>query len=116
MSCVYLITMPDGKQYVGLTTKTPQQRLAKHIEDAKRGRATSICDALRKARFKGAIIQCLFESDDIEMVYESEKEFIRIFNTRIPNGHNATIGGRGIRGCIRKNILGEYVDTTKSKN
>ncbi len=116
MSCVYLITMPDGKQYVGVTSKTAEERLAKHIKDAKGGRDTSIANAMRRCKFKGILIVVLAESDNVELLYAIEPLHIEHFNTRIPNGHNATIGGKGIRGCIRKNILGEYVDTTKSKN
>lgn len=116
MSCVYKIKMPDGKCYIGVTTKTAKQRLAKHFEDAKGGRDTSIADAMRRCKFKGITIETLVECEDVEMLYEIEKEQIEKHDTRIPNGHNATIGGKGMRGCIRKNLIGEYVDTAKSKN
>lgn len=108
MACVYLITMPDGKKYVGFTSKTAEQRLAKHIEDAKGGRNTSIADAMRRCKFKGMTITTLIEGDDIEFLQTAERHFIKKHRTLIPDGHNATEGGRGFKGCIKKNILGEY--------
>lgn len=116
MSCLYMITMPDGKKYVGVTSKTAKERLAKHIKDAKGGRDTSIADAMRRCKFKGITIETLVECEDVELLYEQESEYIARCDTRIPNGHNATNGGRGIKGCIHKNIIGEYVDTTKGQN
>lgn len=109
MACIYIITTPDGKQYVGVTSKTAEQRLAKHIEDAKGGRDTSVADAMRCCKFKGIKIDVLLESGIIDLLYQLEPVFIHKHDTRIPNGHNATIGGKGMKGCIRKDICGEYI-------
>lgn len=109
MACLYMITMPDGKRYIGVTSKTAEKRLAKHYEDAKGGRDTSIADAMRRCKFKGIKIDVLLESDSIELLYDTEPLYIQQFSTLIPRGHNATLGGKGMKGCIRKDICGEYV-------
>lgn len=108
MSCIYKITMPDGRCYIGVTSKTAKQRLAKHFEDARGGRDTSIADAMRRCKFKGIKIETLVERESVEDLYALEVDLISFHNSRIPNGHNATAGGRGVKACIRKNILGEY--------
>lgn len=109
MPCLYMITMPDGKQYIGVTTKTAEKRYAKHVEDAKGGRDTSIADAMRRCKFKGIRVDTLLESDNIDLLFDVEPAYINQYQTRIPKGHNATNGGRGMKGCIRKDICGEYI-------
>lgn len=114
MCCLYKLTLPDGLAYIGITRKTAQQRLAKHIEDAKGGRDTSVADALRRCKFKGVKIVTLLTCDNWQLINEMEKIAIEYYGTKIPHGHNATDGGPCMRGVISKNIMGEYVDSTSS--
>ena len=48
MANVYAIGFPNGKLYVGLTSKTTAKRLSGHISDTRRGSKLAVHNALRK--------------------------------------------------------------------
>ena len=116
---VYLITNNvNGKRYVGQTSKSLEYRWNLH-------RYNSSCPAMkaaiRKYGYENFSAEVLFDGIDKPLADELEKEFIRSFCTRAPNGYNLTEGGEGIinpskeirearsRGNLgNKNALGAY--------
>ena len=94
---VYIITNQiNGKQYVGLTTKTIQSRLTRHIYDAKREDRNKgsllLTRAIRKygkENFKIDLVSNDFLS--IQELKRGETAAIKSFNTLAPNGYNLKI-------------------------
>ena len=93
MGCVYLITSPSGKQYVGMTTRTLEQRWSEHIRYSKK-RECTLHHALCKYDFDSFQVVEQFYSDDLNQLREKEKELI----ARLKPAYNMTAGGEGTNG------------------
>lgn len=92
---IYKHTSPSGKSYIGLTSKTMEERLNGHVNHAIRGASTSFHQSIRKygiESFKSEVlidsIETLLEAESIEIFY------ISFYNT-YKCGYNDTRGGRG---------------------
>ncbi len=90
--CVYLISFPNGKRYVGMTKySSPELRLRNHRKnDSLVGRA------LRK--YDESEIEILARCTSWKELCELEKVYIASFNTKKPAGYNLTAGGDGSLG------------------
>ena len=95
MGCVYLITSPSGKQYVGMTKHTADIRWKKHLEKHKEGRSHALYAAMRKYGVDAFVIETIFEHDDVVELAKIEQFKIQELNTYSPNGYNLTLGGEG---------------------
>lgn len=97
MALVYLVTNKINEhKYIGKTNQSLKERRRKHYVDAKRGKKTVFCNALRK-----------YEEDDFEWVvlednlteeeaFEREIYYISLYNTYLSSEHyNMTPGGEG---------------------
>lgn len=95
MGCVYLITSPSGKQYVGQTVRTFEERWQGHINEAfSRAKNFIFHRAIRKYgpdAFTHVILHNGIE--DKSLLNQLEIEEIARRNTMSPNGYNMTIGG-----------------------
>jgi hypothetical protein len=99
MGVLYKLTSPSGKSYIGITSKTLEQRWAKHVEHAFGKRdAGALYGALRKYGVETFKREQLGECDDWERLCQMEKDAIASHGTLSPNGYNLTIGGEGIIG------------------
>lgn len=92
---VYLITNTiNGKRYVGQTTASLEQRWRFH-------KRLNGCRYLHAAILKygenNFTIESICEPPTIELMNEFEAEYIRRYNTLIPNGYNLTDGGAAPR-------------------
>ena len=95
---VYVHTCPNGKKYVGATSRDPESRWLK-------GRG------YRRQLFEEAILKYgwdnieheVFEVDSKEEMYRKEVELISFYHSNDPEyGYNCSIGGeKGALGCIR---------------
>lgn len=91
---IYLITnSQNGKQYVGLTIGTLQDRLKQHFASARKGRKAPLPNAIRKygeVAFSISLIRSDARSYD-----ELQEQEIQEIATRdtIKNGYNSAIGG-----------------------
>ena len=87
---IYLVTNEiNGKQYIGFTNKTLNERRKNHIKSSKNGK-THFYNALNKYgidNFKWEII-------DENGMYDMEKYYIKKYNT-FKSGYNMTLGGSG---------------------
>lgn len=91
MGELYKLTFPNGKAYIGITTKTARHRFGAHASNAKAGvRRSALYAAWRK--YGPPIMEVLgkFDGDDL---YEAERLAILEHGTHHPNGYNLTSGG-----------------------
>jgi group I intron endonuclease len=128
MGFIYKITNTiNGKCYIGETTKSdPEKRWYQHKNTIKRGVG---CPALQNSvvkhgidNFKFEILIICFDEDR----YKYEIEYIKKYNTLIPNGYNILEGGPGgsfkgkkhseeTKQLLSKNNKQKYIDNPELK-
>ena len=88
--CVYLLTAPSGKQYVGITTQPIEKRWEGHQK--KSSNCILVKRAIEKYGWdkinKEILLYC--QKDQLG---DFEKTFIALYNSLAPNGMNCTSGG-----------------------
>jgi group I intron endonuclease len=113
MGYIYKITnIVSGKCYIGETMEeTPEYRWRRHISSIKTNKG---CPALKGAikkygikKFKFEIVIICFDED--RFIYE--KEYIKKYNSQVPNGYNILSGGIGGAGFRGK----KHTEETKNK-
>lgn len=99
MGALYRVTAPSGKAYIGISSKTTEQRWKKHVEHAL-GKRTSgaLYAAMRKYGSDNFKVETLVIADDWEYLCDLEKKAIHAYNTKAPFGYNVTDGGEGVLG------------------
>lgn len=95
VGCIYLLTSPKGKHYVGLSSKTAEIRFERHVMHLEAGRRNAIHRALKKYGPDKFTIETLYLSDDLQKLRRMEQLLIASLNTLAPNGYNLTGGGEG---------------------
>jgi group I intron endonuclease len=83
----------NGKQYVGQTTLTIQQRMAIHKKVSKT-RSYPLYHAFKKYGLENFTIEELATCNTFDELNTLEQKFIIEFNTLAPKGYNLTPGGR----------------------
>jgi len=101
---LYQLKFPNGKSYIGITSKTAQERFKEHC--AKSSKCKLLKTAIAKYGKENVQVIVIAECDNYELLCLSEVEAIEKFNTFHENGkgYNLTIGGEG---SITVNIFGE---------
>ena len=88
--CVYLLTAPSGKQYVGITAQPIEKRWKDHQK--KSSNCILVKRAIKKYGWdkinKEILLYC-----QKEQLGDFEKTFIALYNSLAPNGMNCTSGG-----------------------
>ena len=92
---LYCLTFPNGKKYIGITSKTAQERFKRHCDNSSK---SIISRAVRKYGKDSVIMSVIAECDNWELLCLAEQEAIEKFNTIAPNGYNLTLGGEGLYG------------------
>lgn len=97
---IYVCTnIVNGKEYVGLTIQTLQERKTEHLFQTKYGCKSYFHRAIRKygeSNFVWAILED--NIDSFELLKDREKFWIKTKNTFAPKGYNLTLGGQGSLG------------------
>jgi len=93
---LYQLLFPNGKKYIGITSKTAKERFVKHC--SKHSCCVYLKRAIEKYGKENVVITVLAVADDWELLCLAEQEAIEKFNTAAPNGYNITLGGNGIYG------------------
>lgn len=91
----------NNKKYIGFTSKTLEQRWNKHLNDAKSGRKTYLCNAIRKYGSEHFVISILQIEKDLSVARDFlEQQHITNTNTHYLSGtgYNMTLGGEGTMG------------------
>jgi len=94
---VYLVTAPNGKQYVGITTATLDVRKSEHYSKARKGSKIAFHNALNKygQEMKWEVVTIC---DTYDQAKQMEIEMIKKLQTMAPTGYNLTVGGDGFKG------------------
>ena len=90
----------SGKQYVGQTRRSLNNRLSSHFTAAKRGSTGLLHDAMRtlpKESFQIELLQECRSSDELD---EAERKWISELKTIAPDGYNVEEGGYHVRGAL----------------
>lgn len=95
MGCVYQLSFPGGKSYIGLSTTTLKRRLTLHFSHAVKGRQGALYNALRKYGRDACDARILLAADDHRYLRDMEIACISAFGTKFPKGYNLTDGGEG---------------------
>jgi predicted GIY-YIG superfamily endonuclease len=99
MGACYLLQFPNGKVYVGITTKTASERFAEHVRASRKTRHSRrvVYNALRKYGPESVAIYTLAESEDWAELCRWERHFIVLFGSQERAlGYNQTSGGDGL--------------------
>lgn len=95
MGYVYIIKCCESdKAYVGKTAYTLELRMYQHKQSARKGRKSSLYNAMRKYGAETFSIEALFQTNDIDELTRKEVEFIKQFRS-YELGWNMTPGGDG---------------------
>lgn len=100
---VYLVTnRVNGKMYVGITSKTPEQRWQQHVASSKLTRdiGMPIVRAIRKYGIDSFNVSVLETCSTFQQLCEAERRWIEELKTFGEHGYNATVGGEGTCGRI----------------
>ena len=91
MGHLYRLDFPNGKSYVGITTKTPEERFAGHKKFSAGKSSLAIHKAWRKHGEPQLVVLAVLEDADLPA---AEIRAIKAFNTLVPNGYNLALGGQ----------------------
>lgn len=92
MGCLYMLTSPSGKSYIGISRNTAKQRFRGHVNTT---HPTAIHLAILKYGEKAFTPKTLLIADDLDYLKEMERRAIASFGTVSPKGYNLTGGGDG---------------------
>lgn len=96
MGCMYSVTGPKSKKYIGITILSEIARYKRHLYDPKVGTDRPLYRSIRKHGVEKFKLDVLVKSDDWDYLCLLECAAIQAFNTIFPDGYNLTSGGEGI--------------------
>lgn len=96
--CVYMHKFPNGKMYIGITSKVPEKRWQNGTGYDKNHQSV-MYNAIQKYGWENVEHKILFDNLSEKEAKEKEIELIKKYNTFIhfenSNGYNMTLGGEG---------------------
>lgn len=95
MGCLYSLTFPSGKQYIGITIRSFNERWLAHVKASAKENPTGVAGAIKKYGRNNVLKQVLVIADDIDYLRDLERKAVEAFNTLSPNGYNLVSGGVG---------------------
>lgn len=97
MGCLYMVTSPSGKHYIGITSFALEKRWAEHVHDALCNRDGILYRAIRKYGSENFTLKVMAIESDWTTLCRLEREAIAQYKTCGKNGYNATAGGDGVQ-------------------
>ena len=88
----------NGKGYIGQTTGTLEARAREHLKKARGCASYLFPRAIRKHGFDAFIWQVLMVCDSRDDLNATERMYVGVLRTKVPNGYNLTDGGGGSSG------------------
>lgn len=99
MGALYQISFPNGKSYIGITTKAPEHRFAEHrYSSVPSGLDNAVNRAIRKHGLANISFRTLAIADEPSYLLDLERKAIAAYGTHGAGGYNMTAGGVGIFG------------------
>ena len=100
---IYKIEFPNGKVYIGQTSRTLEERKKEHKRCAKKGVPYYVYNVLRCHNMVDTFELIEIDTADTkEELDEKEKGYILMYKSLDREyGYNRTIGGDGVIGCVR---------------
>jgi group I intron endonuclease len=99
---LYIICFPNWKLYVGITTKTAEQRFKVHVRGAHKGGKGAVHKALHKYGPKNCRLVVLHKGLSWIEACELEQYYIKELQTRtFQSGYNLTDGAEGSSGMVQ---------------
>ena len=91
MVTVYKITnRRNEKLYVGLTQQPIEKRFLQHAKAY-----TPLGEAMRECGLENFTIEVIERCETLEQAKRQERFWIRVLNSKVPNGYNQSDGGEG---------------------
>ena len=98
---IYKIKFPNGKHYIGQTTKNPEERWKQHKQNNNNKAKTQyLYNAMKKYGVENLIFEVIDTASTREELYDLEIMYIEEYNSYCDNrkGYNMTLGGDGVSG------------------
>lgn len=115
MGCLYRITSPSGKSYIGITLLTAEERFKKHCSGAKSGLKKLLSKAINKYGESNMKVETLAIANDWDYLCLIEKKAIEVYNT-YKHGYNCTKGGEGAYGLkFSDEVIAKMSETRKGR-
>jgi len=95
------LCLPTDKYYIGVTKKDLKERRYYHIRRALREEGVSAFhSAIRKYGEDNFVWNIISEYHNYDDALDAEQYFIKLYNTKSPDGYNMTDGGEGTLGAV----------------
>jgi len=110
MGCLYQLSFPNGKTYIGITRSTAERRLKGHVKGSKNPRHL-VTKAI--AKYGVPKVETLIICDDWESLCSMEQRAIKVYAP----AYNMTAGGEGVldpHGEVRTKISAKSTEQWKS--
>jgi group I intron endonuclease len=97
---IYLVTnLVNGKQYVGQTTLSVEERWKEHLKKTKAGKSNRLYCAIRKYGPEAFVAEGVTECENQEQMNRLESLWVVLLRTHdYKYGYNMTLGGDGCSG------------------
>lgn len=97
MGCLYKISFPNGKIYIGITSKSLRNRIQSHVTLALGNgkRKNLVHHAIKKFNGEIKAVELLF-CGNFELLKLLEVKAIAHYNSKSPFGYNLSDGGEGL--------------------
>lgn len=95
--CLYRLTFPNGKVYIGITTRTAERRFSEHKKSAASGRPLAVNRAISKYGADSVLVETLVVAP-WSYLLALECQAIEAFGSKGDGGYNMTDGGDGVVG------------------
>lgn len=108
ITSLYMLSSPEGKSYIGITSAKVAHRWQEHLRAAIKGSKLAIHAAIRKYGWE-SVERKVVAIGEFEYIKELEQKAISAFETKSPDGYNLTDGGDGTLGAY-------HSDEARKKN
>lgn len=120
MGCVYKLSFPNGKAYIGVTVREMSLRWRRHVYCSKNKEYQQpVHRAINKYGHENVVISFLYENIDDDFLFDLEVEEIRKAKETGLILYNMTSGGDGVSGYVlneadRKKISSSLLGNTRT--
>jgi len=104
---IYRALSPTNKSYIGYTSKSLQERIYFHLDQANNKNRPEYYRPFKKAlrKYKDKIVWTVLDiTNTIENAHNLEKHYIEIYKS-YKNGYNASLGGEGVNRRSTEDII-----------